>query len=452
MSEQHARLGPSDKTWPHCPAAPSAQEPYENIPGKAAVDGTGSHLLLELCLNHNVRAVAYLGEIIGAGHHDNPNGWMVHEDRVERVQTCLDYVENRVKKLRGDYPGSTVKVEAESKSNPGEFFGRDDWWGTCDITIVVLNAHGKCLFIEVIDYKDGRGFVPAKGNTQLISYLGGKVHPYIDEKLEIRIAYPCQMTIVQPKTTPPVRSDVIEHEDLFTELKKLAAAANATDQENPPFVPDNKGGKGHCRWCLHRENCTAMNERDIQELQIMTSSDNLPAEIDGGDLFTLANQLISDPEKMDSETLTRLADMEPGVTSIFQKAREEIEKRVRRKDDIDGWEIGFGQSSRVWNESEETVAKKLKSQRLKKDQIYPAKLISPAQYLKLDCLKPEQKKRIEEELITVKAGKEVLKRVADSSRKKADVLEMFEDTPQQEPDVLDFTAPAQAEPEELNFI
>lgn len=431
----HARLSPSNHRWPHCPGSVREEEQYEDVPGSAAIDGTGSHLLLELCLTNNVRAEKYLGEVIGQGHEDEPHGWYVEKPRCDRVQMCLDYVSTRVKFLQDLYPGSTVTVEAESRSNPGDIFGRDDWYGTCDITITVKNAHGHCLFIEVIDYKDGREFVHAEGNSQLIGYLGGKIQPYLSDKMEIMIAHPCQFTIVQPKTEgKKIRSHTCTHDYLWEELKGLALAADKTDDPKAPLIPDNRGGKGHCRWCKHRENCTALEERDVKELKNM-STELIPAG-EGSDLFAISGQLMADPESLSSDQLTKLIDMEPGVLSMFTRAREELETRVRRGDDVEGWEIGYGNATRVWGEPEEVVVKKLKAQRLKKDDIYPPKLISPAQYLKLKSLKPEQKKRIEEELIVTKAGNEKLVRVAKKEKISAD--EMFAE----ERKALDFSKPA----------
>ena len=101
---EHARLGPSDKTWPDCPGSPRVNAGYEDIPGAPAIDGTGSHLLLEECLMSNVRSNAYDGQIIGANHPDNPMGWLVSIDRVERVQQCLDYIQRRVKELSLMFP------------------------------------------------------------------------------------------------------------------------------------------------------------------------------------------------------------------------------------------------------------------------------------------------------------------------------------------------------------
>ena len=178
--QKHARLSCSNKRWPHCAGSVREEERYEDIPGAAAIDGTGSHLLLEMCMENNVPASQYDQQIIGVNHPDHLGGWLVAPDRIARVQMCLDYITRRVNELKGQFPGSTVTVESEQKSDPGGMFGRDDWWGTVDITIICRNSMtGEVHFIEVADYKDGRGYFSEKGNTQLISYLAGKMRPFV---------------------------------------------------------------------------------------------------------------------------------------------------------------------------------------------------------------------------------------------------------------------------------
>ena len=78
---------------------------------------------------------------------------------------------------------------------------------------------------------------------------------------------------------------------------------------------------------------------------------------------------------------------------IFDKVDDEIERRLVNGDTVPGYAMQPGNSSNQWNSPEEDIAKMLKSRRLKKEQIYPAKLISCAQVLKLKELTPEQKAR-----------------------------------------------------------
>lgn len=442
---KHARLGPSNHRWPHCPGSVREEAAYPDIPGEAAIDGTGSHLLLEMCLNNGVRAEVYDQQIIGANHPEHPSGWLVGTERIVRVQMCLDYLASRVKELQGMFPGSKVIVEAESRSDPGGAFGRTDWWGTCDITITVVNTHNKLMHMEVIDYKDGRGYVDARNNTQLESYLFGKLRPFIGAGPDlvrpfntVAVHGNLRMTIVQPKIEGKVvRKEEVSLMELVERAEKLSAAARWTDQPDAPLIPDNKGGNGYCRWCKHKPNCTAQGEKGLEEIKAMSTE----LQVVDGNLFELAGQALGNVSNMSNEQLTKLIDAEPGIMSVFDKAREELEDRLSKGDHIPGWQMLPGRGANVWNDSEEAIVKALKGRRLKLDEIMPRKLASPAQILKSNNLKPEQKERIEKELVTHKVGSNKLTRVSHQVEDKSTEV-MFADVGKETPTVDFFTPPS----------
>ena len=153
MSE-HARLSPSGSAiWSNCAGSVREQSGYDDVSGEAAIDGTGSHLLLELCIIEDRDAASFIGEVIGEGDEDKPNGWLVDDERADRVQMCLNYITRRINELTAEFPDATINVEAESKTDVGALFGRTDIHGTCDVTITVFQPDVQgLLFLEVIDY------------------------------------------------------------------------------------------------------------------------------------------------------------------------------------------------------------------------------------------------------------------------------------------------------------
>ena len=430
----HARLGPSNHRWPKCPGSVREEANYPDIAGEAAIDGTGTHLLLEMCLENNVPAIQYDQQIIGANHHDHPSGWLVGIERINRAQMGLDYVTRRVAELKAQYPGSTVTVEAESVSNPGERYGRDDWWGTCDITIV-CSGNGVIYFVESADYKDGRGWVNAKDNTQLTSYLGGKVGLFNTENVKN-----CRMTIIQPKTNPVIRyqcstrpEDNLSVDILMSKIDEMSRAAAETDKPDAP----TRSGK-HCQWCKANPkrggHCVTATEKSIQVVTDMSTNlanPTLP-------MFEQITQVIADPKSLTSDQLSELLSAQDALMAGFDAARTEIEVRIDAGEHVSGWAKVAGNSSSKWNESEEEIVKKLKSRRLKLDDIYPKKLISPAAVKKLSKLTDAQKKKIDEDLVSTVAGKLTLKKVAhsvvQSSTSDVDSInQMFIDVPTNTP-------------------
>ena len=401
----HARLGPSNHRWPHCPGSVRHEAKYPNVSGEAAIDGTGSHLLLETCIETNEPASAFVGALIGANHVEKPTGWIVDDERAARVQMCLDYIDRRVQELEIEYPDADIAVDSETISNPGEQYGRDDWWGTVDITITVTGDN-RILFVEVVDYKDGRGWVHVECNSQLIAYLGGKTK---DCDLRVRL----RMTIVQPKTQPPVRYVDISSQQLFNELEKLSVAAAATDAFDAPLV----AGK-HCQWCKHKPNCTTQTEGSVQIMNELSTTSDLSI-------------LTENPESLPSEQLGKLMSAKEGIMAAFDKIQDEIQRRIEAGDTVEGWAMLPGNSRRVWNCSDAEVDKALRSRRLKDSEIYIRSIVSPAQCMKLPQLTDRQKETIERDLVTVLAGKLTLKKV--SKKEKIDAAELFADVTKPQP-------------------
>lgn len=426
----HARLSPSNHRWVHCPGSIREEAPYPDVSGEAAVDGTGTHLLVELCINDGVPTSDFVGKIIGVNDPDKPEGWLVCEERAKRAQMCLDYIDRRIAELEAQFPNAHINVEAESKADPGGFFGRTDWYGTCDVTLTVFEeGQAGLLFLEVIDYKDGRGWVSETDNSQLLSYLGGKMRPYVGSGPElVRPFRPeqvggCRMAIVQPKTNPAIRYQDCSAEYAMDKLIELDAAADATDKEDAPLTPGE-----HCQWCKANPkrggHCTAAVEQSIETVKSMSTELVLP---EGQNMFEYIGKMVADVKSLSVEQLAELADARDPLVSAFDKVTEEIQARIEEGIDVPRYAMVPGRKSFVWNVSEEEMAKVFKGRRMKQDEYAPRKVLSVAQMRKADSLTDDQKKRIEKDYVAEKAGNLSLKRVGDNhvAKVEKDTTAMF---------------------------
>ena len=424
----HAGLSPSGSSiWSNCAGSVREQASYPDISGDAAIDGTGSHLLLELCINEGRTAASFIGEVIGVGDIDKPNGWSVDEERADRVQMCLNYIDRRFEELKEQFPNAQFNVNAEQKADVGTLFGRDDWWGTCDVTITAFETNKVgLLFLEVIDYKDGRGWVAEKDNSQLQSYLAGQMRPYIGSGPELVRPFKtdriggCRMTIVQPKTNPPIRYQDASAADVMAKVEVLSIAAYATDEEDAPLT----AGK-HCQWCKANPkrggHCTAAAEQSLEVVKSM--SNDLVIE-NGGSLFEVLTKMVTDIKSLTNEQLAQFADAKDPMITAFEKIEEEIQHRLEYGQKVSGYEMAPARSSYVWNGTQEEIVKALKGRRLKLEDIFPPKLISPSQMKKLPASKltPEQKKRLEKDFISEKVGKLTLKKVSRKEQESAEMM------------------------------
>lgn len=390
--ELHARLSPSNKRWPVCPGSVEQEKQYPDVAGDAAIDGTGSHILLELALltrDPHIEASRWIGHTIGAGHHDKPEGWVVNAERAARVQIALNYLKNRLDDAAG------FSLETESKSDPGAIFGRTDWWGTCDVTLTSMNAG----ILEIIDYKDGFEYVEEKDNSQLISYAAGKVAKWVPEGIHISLFntfHTIRMTIIQPKIqTKPIRFVETNWQKLWPEVEKLAGAAALTD-----CCADLVAGD-HCRWCKHSDNCSARAALAGEGLALMAGGS-------GGSVIEAMQSGEVVVADMSVDQLAQILNAEPVINAMIAKVREEAISRIGDGQAVPGYAMGKGKGSNVWNSDQEMVEKKLKGMRFLTKDLYPAKFVSPAQALKKEGLTERQAERIQKELIVYVAGKQTL--------------------------------------------
>ena len=421
----HARLSPSNHRWVHCPASISLEKGYPRTNHPAAVDGTGSHLLLELCIqtkNPTVKATQFLHQTIGEGHEDKLEGWFVDAERCKRVQVALDYLTKRDEELEG------VSVTAESKSDIGRYFGRDDWYGTVDVTLKTISPR----VVEVIDYKDGFQYVDVNSNSQLIAYAAGKLAPYLYDANGVPTTFAAcpvktiRMTIIQPKITAnPVRHITMSIDQLWRAAEELAKKAALTDADDSSPVAGD-----HCQWCQHKTECVAylgQNKEGMQALEtVQASLPTIAAAIDSTIITDKIKTGDIDVTKMDSETLSKILDAAPSINAMIQNAKEELTTRVKRGESGFGYAMNKGRKAKKWAMDEDTIEKKLKGTRMfKLDDVRPRSFISPAQALKKEGLTERQILRIREELITETTGEPSL--VKSKLHAKPSNNEMFGD-------------------------
>lgn len=127
---------------------------------------------------------------------------------------------------------------------------------------------------------------------------------------------------------------------------------------------------------------------------------------DGGSMLEQIQSGQLSVTDMAAEQLTQALDALPMVKALIDSVESEATRRsTEAPGSVPGYEMGAGRKVRVWAQDAETTEKMLKGMRLKKDQIHPAKLATPAQIEKLEQLTERQKKKLKEEMITEMDGK-----------------------------------------------
>lgn len=398
----HAQLSPSKRSrWALCPGSIREEAKYpEQASGAAAIDGTHSHTLLEMCIKQSIRAT----ELIGVTLADHEGNFVVDKDRADRVQIALDYIDKQ-------WVATECQILAESKVDPAFLLGRGDLSGTVDVQLLSNDT------LELIDYKDGMGVVSAEGNLQLEQYAYGVLAGY---KLPINGTYPFKYvkeTIIQPKLAlrgmNPISSSTVTVASLMENIGTIVKQAAATDQPDAPLVP----GESQCKFCRAKGSCAALASNVMKEIGIMFQPTVMQP-------LDMAQQSANkDPSTMDDAQIAQIMEAAPLMRQLLEGVEKEALRRLDAGGTIPGLKLVNGRGSRAWALPEEEMATKLVKMGIPKGAIYETKLVSPAKAEKLTWAKRDgtqvqlterQLKTMDNEYVAKLAGKLTVAHESDS--------------------------------------
>jgi hypothetical protein len=406
----HAKLSPSKRSrWALCPGSIREEAKYPDTgSGPAAIDGTHSHTLLEHCIKNGLQGSA--SNMIGLKMKDHEGEFVVDADRAARVQTALDYIDQRKTEMilsgvRGAY------ILTETRVDPEHLLGRSDLSGTVDCQIIGDD------FLELIDYKDGMGIVTAEGNMQLEQYAYGVLAGY---KLPVNGAYPfskVRMTIIQPKLAlrgmPAITSHEVSVRSLLDNMGTIISQAAATDKPDAPLVP----GESQCKFCRAKGSCSALASNVMKEVGIMFQ----PVVTETLDVAQQSAD--KDPSTMDDAQIRQIMEAAPLMRQLLEGVEKEALRRLESGQTIPGLKLVNGRGSRAWALPEDQMAEKLVKMGIPKTAIYETKLVTPAKAEKLTwekrdgtkvTLTDRQLQRMEQEYVSKLAGKLTVAPESDS--------------------------------------
>jgi hypothetical protein len=335
MSE-HARLSPSAAhRWLRCPGSVALEATLPDSSSEYAEEGTKAHGVAAQVLN----GTDWL-QITG-----------VDQEMIDSVGRYTDYVRT----IAGDLP-----LVIEQRVDFSDAIGVPDSFGTADCIILGPD------YIHVIDLKYGKGVrVDAEHNEQLMLYALGALNDYgmLGNYKTVRLS------IVMPRL-----DHISEWELTLDELEAFRSgvvvqAEDALQQfsrmENElSLVP----GEKQCRFCKAKAICPALAQHVDETVR------------DGFD--TIEDSTQNRVEALGGD-LARYLDNVDLIEAWCKAVREESYRRLAEGQEIPGYKLVAGKKgARKWADDEE-VEKTLKSMRLRDDQMYDFKLISPTTAEKL---------------------------------------------------------------------
>lgn len=374
-----------------CPGKKSLETGLPNRASKYSSEGTCAHQVLTWALQENRPASAYIGRVIEADGFT----FDVDEDMAGHVQVCIDYVR--------DVAGDDGIVLVDIRVCYAEYLGvlTDDGWGTADV--IVLKGDE----IIVIDFKYGAGvevsaghnlinnevrtFRVTKPNPQMALYGLGALAAYNGIEYDFTRV---RLVISQPRiSTKPSEYDlsVAELEAWGRGEAKTARLLSERAADDFGKVPQAqwddvylRPAEKACKFCKAKATCAG-----LRKVVFETSLAHVPASPDDFDKVTETSL----DQAVNVAEAGYGADIDDWLGACLSKVdliedwckavRAEVECRLLAGKPIPGFKLVEGkQGNRAWADAA-TAEATLKSFRLKIEDMYDLKLISPTSAEKL---------------------------------------------------------------------
>ena len=333
---QHALLSPSSAhRWLACPASVAASAGLQDKPSEHAAEGTLAHDLAACALETGTDA----------------------PDTHPELQVYLDYVRA--------IPGERM---VEQRIDIAAVTGEAGAQGTADAVVIDGDT------LHVIDLKWGRGVqVDAENNEQLILYALGALDS-LDPLGEIETV---ALAIVQPRIGHLSKwVTTAEHLRGLQHRIRLAAGHALALTVKGPEPADYRPGEKQCRWCLAKATCPAATAHVLDTVagDFTDVSQDLAPQLEPGVIAV---------DRLGPDDLGRCMAALPLVETWVKAVRGETETRLLAGLPVPGFKLVAGRKgARRWADEGEAEAA-LKAMRLKQEQMYDLKLISPTTAEKL---------------------------------------------------------------------
>lgn len=400
----HATLSASKASaWMNCYGVIAMTQGAPNTSSKFADEGTAAHALAERCLTSGQNPAGFIGERIDGGMRT----FEITDDMAGHVQTYLDHIEGLAAdgelhiECQVDYtrPLGLVGKTVPHITPDGEVVEDQlSAFGTSDAIIV----RGSELI--VVDLKYGMGVkVDAQDNEQLLLYAVGayEEHSLVGEFDTVRTV------IVQPRL-----NHISEAVYTIDELKEFTLQASmAADHVIANLKRKHKAddarmelspGEKQCRWCAAKATCPAL----LENVKMAVASAASPDDFEDVSGKPLAMQLAAKQPLAADLGIDALSQAMKAVDLVemwCKGVRAETERRLLEGQAVDGFKIVEGKmGNRVWANAAE-AEEAMKAMRLKIDEMYDRKVISPTSAEKLLKSTPRKWAKLAD-LITRSAG------------------------------------------------
>lgn len=344
-----------------CPGSHVLQQGKPRRSSQYASEGTAAHQVLTWALQESRPAAAYIGRVIEADGFT----FTVDEDMAGHVQVCIDYVT--------DAAGDEGVIFADIRVNYSQYLDTPELeaWGTADVII----ARGDELI--VIDFKYGMGVeVSAERNPQMSLYALGALQAYQGLVADFERV---RMVISQPRIKKAASEFDISVEELETWGRSTARSAvntcrNAMAVDRTQVTSEVswdqvylRPGEKQCKFCSAKAECPALRAEVAGTVNMTVAS---PDEFADDDVCKVSS---GSDEAWLAACLSKVDLIEDWCKAI----RAETERRLLAGESVPGYKLVPGKKgARQWVDAK-VAEETLKSMRVKLEDMYDLKLISP---------------------------------------------------------------------------
>lgn len=371
----HAELSPSSAArWTACPGSVAMCRGIPNTSSVHADWGTAAHALAEVCLKDNFEPCAFLGQTL-------------KDTAVAVDQEMVDCVAEYVAVVRNLAAGGELMIE--QRVSIEHITGEVGAAGTSD-AVILRGAEA-----AIVDLKGGRGVrVEAVENKQLAMYAHAAIRQFdlLGEVERVR------MVIVQPRLGH-VSEWAISLDELNVFVDGIKASAEQTRAEDAPRLPSDSA----CRWCPAKATCPELTRHVMSTVadDFIDLTQPLPPQLE--------HRLDAD---MDNHTLANCLSAVELIESWCKAIQERAFEQLAAGNALPGYKlVQSRRGARAWRDEQEAEAA-LKALRLKVDEIYSRKVITPAAAEKLLKESPRKLARLQE-LVTQAEGRPVIAPASD---------------------------------------
>lgn len=371
-----------------CPGSHVLQMGAPRTSSKYADWGTDAHDLAAECLEQGKNASDHLGRVM-------PLGNVVDDEMVECVQTYIDYVR--------DVAGDDGHVVVETRVNYSSYLDvpEDEAWGTADAIVFKGDE------LIVVDLKTGMGVeVSAEKNPQMSLYALGALQAYQGLVADFDRV---RMAIVQPriKRAPSEWDCSVEELEAWGRSTArsavascmLAAQTRVDEAWQETFL---RPGEKQCKFCKAKATCPALRNEVAVTITNVSPAPASPEEFDGLEIVDAIPVSTADAEWL-AAALAKVDLIEDWCKAV----RAEAERRLLAGELVPGWKLVQGKKgARQWQDAK-VAEETLKAMRVKLEDMYELKLISPTTAEKLHkagTIGPRQWSRLQD-LIVQNEGK-----------------------------------------------